>query len=107
MPIYEKRTYDVKVGHMPEVIRLYRDEGAPALEAGGFMEYLVGYFTSDTGRLHQLMHLWRFEDDADRRAFWKRLFADEAFMAFAVQIRPHIEAQDVQLMNPAPWGPNP
>lgn len=107
MPIYEKRTYDIKVGHMTEVIRLYGDEGAPALEAGGFMENLVGYFTSDTGRLHQLIHIWRFDDDAARRDFWKRLFADDEFMKFAVQIRQHIEAQDVQLLNPAPWGPNP
>ena len=107
MPIYEKRTYDIKVGHMTEVIRLYGDEGAPALEAGGFMENLVGYFTSDTGRLHQLIHIWRFDDDAARRDFWKRLFADDQFMKFAVQIRQHIEAQDVQLLNPAPWGPNP
>ena len=107
MPIYEKRTYDIKVGHMAEVIRLYSEEGAPALEAGGFMSDLVGYFTSDTGRLHQLIHIWRFDDDAARRAFWKRLFADEEFMKFAAQIRQHIEAQDVQLLNPAPWGPNP
>ncbi len=107
MPIYEKRTYDIKVGHMTDVVRLYRDEGAPALEAGGFMTNLVGYFTSDTGRLHQLIHIWRFDDDAARRDFWKRLFADEDFMKFAVQIRQHIDAQDVQLLNPAPWGPNP
>ncbi len=107
MPLYEKRTYDVIVGRMPDVIELYRTEGWPALEAGGFDRHLVGYFTSDTGPLHQLTHLWRFEDDADRRAFWPRLFADETFMAFAVQLRPLIAHQDVQLLNPAPWGPNP
>ncbi len=27
MAIYEKRTYDVIVGQMPEVIRLYAEEG--------------------------------------------------------------------------------
>jgi len=107
MPVYEKRTYTVTVGCMPEVIRLYTDEGWPALDAGGFGQKLVGYFTSDTGTLHQLMHLWRFDDDADRRDFWKRLFADETFMAFAVQIRPLINSQDVQLLLPAPWGPTP
>lgn len=107
MGIYEKRTYDITVGHMPDVIRLYRDQGAPALEAGGFTHNLVGYFISDTGPLHQLIHLWRFDDDAERRAFWKRLFADEPFMAFAVQLRPHVAHQEVQLLSPAPWGPNP
>ena len=107
MAIYEKRTYDIHVGKMSEVIRLYSEQGYPALAAGGFDERLVGYFTSDTGPLHQLIHLWRFDDDNDRRRFWKELFADETFMAFAGQLRPNIGAQEVQLLNPAPWGPNP
>jgi hypothetical protein len=105
MAIYEKRTYDVIVGQMPEVIRLYEEEGWPVLVAGGYADKLVGYFTSDTGRLHQLVHIWRFDDDADRRAFWTRLFADDEFMKFAIQLRPHTASQDVQLLNPAPWGP--
>ena len=107
MAIYEKRTYSVTVGKMPEVIRLYSEQGWPALDTGGFAENLVGYFVSDTGELHQLMHIWRFADDAARRDFWQRLFADERFMDFAVQIRPLIKKQDVQLLVSAPWGPRP
>ena len=107
MPIYEKRTYSVTVGHMAEVIRLYTDEGWPALDAGGHAEKLVGYFVSDTGALNQLVHLWRFDDDADRRAFWARVFDDAEFMKFAVQLRPHIDGQEVQLLTSAPWGPRP
>lgn len=107
MTVYEKRTYSVKVGQMPEMIRLYTNEGWPALDSGGFSKNLVGYFTSDTGQLHQLIHLWRFDSDSDRRDFWKRLFADEDFMAFAVKIRPLMDTQDVQLLLSAPWGPRP
>ncbi|MEM7325044.1 MAG: NIPSNAP family protein [Actinomycetota bacterium] len=107
MSIYEKRTYDIQVGQMADVVRLYRDEGYPALEAGGFDQKLVGYFISDTGRLHQLIHLWRFDDDQDRRDFWRRLFADESFMAFAGQLRPKILTQEIQLLSSAPWGPTP
>jgi hypothetical protein len=107
MPIYERRTYDITVGKMATVIELYGSEGYAALEAGGFSAYLVGYFISDTGPLHQLIHIWRFEDDAERRAFWARLFADDDFMAFAGQLRPNIIRQEIQLMLPAPWGPNP
>ncbi|MEM7541728.1 MAG: NIPSNAP family protein [Pseudomonadota bacterium] len=106
MPIYEQRTYSIKVGEMPNVIKLYSELGWPALEAGGFSNNLVGYFSTDTGRLHQLMHIWRFDDDAARRDFWQRLFLHESFMAFAVQIRPLIDTQEVQLLHPAPWGPN-
>lgn len=107
MALYEKRTYQVGVGKMPEVLRLYGDLGWPALEAGGFDKKLVGYFVSDTGPLHQLVHLWKFDDDADRRAHWKRLFSDKDFMDFAVQLRPLLQGQEVQLLNPAPWGPHP
>ena len=105
--IYEKRTYSVTVGQMSEVIRLYSTLGYPALEAGGFSKKLIGYFTSDTGELHQLMHLWRFDSDDDRRAFWKRLFEDQDFMAFARQLRPLIKTQSNQLLLAAPWGPHP
>ncbi|MBE0625727.1 MAG: NIPSNAP family protein [Burkholderiales bacterium] len=105
--IYEKRTYSVTVGQMSEVIRLYTSQGWPALEAGGFGGNLIGYFISDTGDLHQLVHLWRFDSDDARRAFWKRLFENAEFMAFAKQLRPLVKTQNVQLMLAAPWGPHP
>ena len=107
MTVYEKRTYSITVGKMSEVVRLYTDEGWPVLEAAGFGKNLVGYFISDTGQLHQLIHLWRFESDSDRRDFWKRLYANKEFMAFAAQIRPFIQTQEVQLLVSAPWGPKP
>ena len=108
MPVvYEKRTYAATVGQMTEVIRLYSTLGWPALQAGGFDNNLVGYFISDTGELHQLVHLWRFDSDEDRRAFWKRLFENAEFMAFAKQLRPLIKTQENQLLLAAPWGPHP
>ncbi len=108
MPVvYEKRTYNVTVGKMPEVVRLYSTLGWPALERGGFAKNLIGYFTSDTGELHQLVHLWRFESDDARRAFWGKLFSDQDFMAFAVQLRPLLRSQSNQLLLAAPWGPAP
>ncbi len=107
LELYERRTYDVHVGQMSKVLELYSNEGWPALEAGGHSRFLVGYFVSDTGPLHQLIHLWRFSDDAERREFWKNLFTDDDFMAFAVQLRPLLQKQEIQLMQSAPWGPRP
>lgn len=108
MPVvYEKRTYSVKVGEMQEVKRLYSTEGWPALSAAGCEKKLLGYFTSDTGDLHQLIHLWRFESDEDRRGFWSRVYENERFVDFAGKLRPLINTQNVQLMLAAPWGPHP
>jgi hypothetical protein len=105
--IYEQRTYSVVVGQMAEVVRLYSTLGWPALQAGGFSNNLVGYFLSDTGELHQLVHLWRFDSDEARREFWKNLFADADFMGFAKQLRPLLKSQSNQLLLSAPWGPQP
>ena len=107
MALYELRTYTLYVGKMAEAIEHYSTLGWPALQAGGFERKLIGYFTSDTGTLSQLVHLWKFDDDADRRAHWGRLFQDEAFMAFAVKLRPLVMRQDNQLLLQAPWGPHP
>ena len=107
LELYERRTYDVHVGEMSKVLELYSTLGWPALEAGGHSSFLVGYFVSDTGPLHQLIHIWRFSSDVERREFWKNLFADGEFMACAVQLRPLLHKQEIQLMQSAPWGPRP
>lgn len=105
MAIYELRTYDVVVGKMAEVVSLYNTEGWPAVQR--HPERLVGYFTGDVGAINQIIHLWKFEDDADRRAFWAGVFADETFMAFARKLRPLLLSQNNKLMLASPWGPHP
>ena len=107
MALYELRTYTVTVGKLAEVIEHYQALGWPAMEKGGHAKKLVGYFTADTGDLNQLVHLWKFDDDADRRAFWAGILADDDFMAFAARIRPLIVKQRNKLLRPAPWGPHP
>ncbi|MGB7181989.1 MAG: NIPSNAP family protein [Burkholderiaceae bacterium] len=107
MAIYELRTYDVIVGKMSEVIDLYKNYGYPALQKGGFDKNLVGYFVGDVGAINQLVHIWKFDDPNARDAFWKRLFADDDFMAFAGKLRPNVKNQQNKLMNAAPWGSHP
>jgi len=105
MALYELRTYTLFVGKMGEAVEIYRDYGWPALEPR--RDKLVGYFQSDAGALNQLVHLWKFDDDADRRRHWATLYADEAFKTFAGKIRPLIASQQNQLLLAAPWGPHP
>ena len=105
--IYEKRIYAIKVGEMAETKRLFTTLGWPAIAEGKFDKNVVGYFISDTGDLHQLIIILRFDSDQDRRDFWKRLYVNEKFMIFVKQFRPLLISQNVQLMVPAPWGPQP
>lgn len=107
MAVYELRTYTLYVGKMGEAQKLYAELGYPALDKGGHAKKLVGYFVSDVGTINQLVHLWKFDDDADRRQHWKGVFGDKEFMAFAGQLRPLVMSQEVKLLLKAPWGPHP
>jgi hypothetical protein len=108
MTIYEMRTYTLQVGKMTEAVRLYTQFGYPALQKGGHDKKLIGYFQADTGTINQLVHLWKFDDDADRRAHWTAVFANPDFMeGFAAKFRPLVLSQEVKLLTAAPWGPHP
>ena len=80
-------------------------EETEALQAAAMV--VVGYFIGDVGAMNQIVHLWKFADDADRREFWETLFADETFMAFARKLRPLIQSQENKLLLAAPWGTHP
>jgi hypothetical protein len=108
MPLYELRTYTLRVGTMAEAVKLYQEFGFPALQKGQHDKKLVGYFQADTGTINQLVHLWRFDDDADRRAHWAAVYANTDFVeGFAVKLRPLLMTQKVKLLREAPWGPHP
>ena len=97
MALYELRTYTLYVGKMAEATKLYQELGFPALKKGGHDKKLVGYFQADTGTINQLVHLWKFDDDADRRKHWAGVFANKAFVeGFASKFRPLVMTQEVK-----------
>ena len=58
--------------------------------------------------INQLVHLWKFDDDAARRAHWASVFANTDFTeGFASKFRPLVMTQEVKLLHAAPWGPHP
>jgi hypothetical protein len=108
MAVYELRIYTFRVGTMTEAVKLYQEIGFPALQKGAHDKKLVGYFQADTGTINQLLHLWKFNDDADRRAHWAAVYANKEFVeGFASKFRPLVMTQEVKLLQEAPWGPHP
>ena len=109
MAHYELRTYkryarqDGRGGRAS-----YQQLGFPALEKGGHSKHLVGYFQGDSGTINQLVHLWKFNNDAGRRAHWAAVFANKDFTeGFVPKFRPLVMTQEVKLLNAAPWGRHP
>ena len=60
--IYEFRTYTLKPGAVPEVEALF-EERLPHREK---FSKLTGFWHTEVGTLNQIVHVWRYEDAAER-----------------------------------------
>lgn len=101
--IIEQRTYSLKPGKVREFLAVYEAEGL-ALQANT-LGYLIGYFTTETGELNQVVQLWgfaSFEDRMTRRAILSESAEWHAFLAKAGQL---VLAQKSELLTPAPFSP--
>jgi NIPSNAP len=67
MALYELRTYTLHVDKMTEAVKLYQEIGFPALQKGGSEQEARRVLPERSGMINQLLHLWKFDDDADRR----------------------------------------
>ena len=101
--IVEQRTYTVKAGATPIYMKHYQEEGF-AIQ-GKILGNLIGWYYTDFGPLNQIVHMWGYENYADREARRKALGADPDWQAFLKKILPLILAQESKTMIPAPWSP--
>ena len=64
--IVEQRDYHVVTGKLPELVRLYAEEGIAIQREvlGGFL----GAFTTDVGALSTYTSLWGYESHAERES---------------------------------------
>ena len=103
MSIYELRIYTLYVGKINDAKEIYLKYGWPAIKK--YEKNLVKYFIGDLGALNQIIHIWQFENDNNRRDVWNKIYADEEFLKFAVKFRPLVMKQENKLMTAAPWTP--
>ncbi|WP_136659260.1 NIPSNAP family protein [Nitratireductor sp. XY-223] len=101
--IVEERIYSLQVGTAPEYLRLYEAEGLAIQRP--ILGRMVGYFTTEIGPLHQIVHLWAYRDLAERSERRARLAADEGWKAYVQKIRPFVVSQENKILIPAPFSP--
>ena len=92
---------------MSEGTKFFRELGMPLITKRGWDRWQIGFFHADTGTVNQIVYMLKFEDDADRRAYWARVYVDSEFLDFAAKFRSLLISQEVKLLLPAPWGPHP
>jgi hypothetical protein len=101
--IVEQRTYTLHPGKVAEMVRLYGSEGL-ALQQKHLGRFL-GYFTSETGNLNQVVFMWGFDSVDDRAARRARMAQDPAWQAYLQKVLPLIVTQENRLLAPTDFSP--
>ncbi|MEP5153940.1 NIPSNAP family protein [Planktotalea sp.] len=103
--IVEQRTYTLQIGAAPKYLALYEAEGLAVQRE--ILGRMVGYFSSDIGALHQIVHMWAYKDYAEREERRAILGADPRWLAYVPKVRELQIAQENKILIPAsfsPWG---
>ena len=101
--IVEERTYSLHIGAVPKYLELYEGEGLAIQRP--ILGRMVGYFSSDIGPQHQIVHLWAYKDIAERAERRGKLLADPRWQAYAVKTREFQISQENKILIPAPFSP--
>jgi NIPSNAP protein len=62
--IVDHRAYERQPGRLREFLALYEKEGLPVQKK--HLGNLVGFFTTEVGNVNEIVHIWAYEDLADR-----------------------------------------
>lgn len=63
--IVEERIYSLNIGAVPQYLKLYEEEGLAIQRP--ILGRMVGYFHTEIGPQHQIVHLWAYRDLAGTR----------------------------------------
>ena len=101
--IVEQRDYHVVTGKLPELVRLYGEEGIAIQRdvLGGFL----GAFTTDVGALSTYTSLWGYESHAEREARRAALQTRDDWQQFLARIQPLIHTQQNRILVPTSFSP--
>ncbi|GAB2889168.1 NIPSNAP family protein [Paralcaligenes sp. KSB-10] len=94
--IFEHRTYTVAHGQMDSYLARYEEFALPLQLK--HLGRLLGFFVSEIGPLNQVLHIWVYDDLADRERRRAALDADPAWHAFKQTNRGTFVEQNVKIM---------
>lgn len=101
--LVEQRCYTFRPGRLGPFLAAYEAEALAVhtLHLGR----LLGYFTAESGEINQVVHLWAFDDHADRAARRKTLYADPVWLAFSDRIAGDVLRMETRFLSPTAFSP--
>ncbi|MEP7098882.1 MAG: NIPSNAP family protein [Burkholderiales bacterium] len=99
--LVEQRTDTTHPGKGRDYLALYEAEGLQIQRR--ILGRLVGYYTTDSGPLNWIIHLWAYTDLSERATRRHALMADPGFKAYGARMLPLLQNQESRLLRPAPF----
>jgi len=99
--LYDVRTYTARPGTLKKQLQLYHDHGfAPQSRNLGQPH---AFLVTETGNINSYMHVWVYEDAADRAQKRAQLQADPEWLAYTRKVAEagYIQNQETRLMTDA------
>jgi hypothetical protein len=101
--IVEQRIYTLRPGKVPEMVRLYREEGLAMQQQ--YLGKFIGYFTTESGNLNQVVFMWGFDSLDDRAARRARMAQDPAWQRYVEKVIAIVVNQENVLLKPTDFSP--
>ena len=99
--IVEERMYTLHPGKVPEYLKAYEAEGMPIQKR--ILGNMFGYFFNEVGTQNQIIHLWYYDNFAEREKRRAEMAADPGWQAYTAKVRAFISFQETRIMRPAPF----
>ena len=103
--LVDHRTYRLKVGTMPLHLEMYEKYGK--VPQTRHLGQPLGYLITESGDLNTIVHMWVYEDAADRAKKRAAMSADPEWQAYVKMsvAAGYIIEQNTRLMTPASFYP--
>lgn len=101
--IFDMRTYTCKPGTVPAQLKLYEEHGL-AVQTKHLGQPAV-YGITETGAINTYVHIWAYEDAADRAKRRAAMQADPGWTAFLAKSKEagNLLAQENMILQAAPF----
>jgi hypothetical protein len=104
--IYDMRTYDIAVGQVSKYLEAVEKIGLKVREDHGIK--LAGWYYTDIGTLNRVVHIWAYEDYAHYEKARAAFRSDPRWInEYQPMTKGLILKQSTQMMNAAPFSPQP
>jgi hypothetical protein len=85
------------------MVKLYGDEGLALQQR--FLGKFIGYFSTETGNLNQVVFMWGYDSLDDRAARRERMAQDPEWKRYLQKVLQLIVTQENRILKPAPFSP--